>query len=103
MNEVSIFRTDNVTWEKKIVYNKIETIEIQSNKSKKYTWSSNSDNSEMSDYFIFLNKKFNDLEVWDLIIFKNFFNKKVVCEIQTFDLIDFESIEPFIEIFAKMK
>ena len=98
---ITISRINEVDWTENIIYSDI-LADIQINEYKKYASWQSSDNSEIADYFIFIWQEFNNLKVWDLIKFQNEFNEKVICKIQSRDFINFKSIEPFIEILAKL-
>ena len=99
---LSLFRENPIDWSKNLIYKDI-ACDIQINQYKKYASWNNSDFSEMADYFVFVKKEFNDVQIWDIIEFENNFWEKEVLIVQSRDFINYESVEPFIEILAKLK
>lgn len=100
-DKISIYRKDPVSWQKSYIYTYIDA-DIQVN-SQKFLWWQNSNNSEMSDYFIFIKKEYKNLKIWDIIEFEDAFWDSVKVKIVSRDYVDFECYEPFIEILCKLK
>lgn len=99
---LSLYRINPIDWEKQEIYKNIPC-DIQINEYKKQMIWQNSDNSEMADYFIFVQNWNNNIKVWDLIEFSNYFWEKETVVVISRDYIDYESCTPFIEILCKLK
>ena len=98
-DKINISRRDSITWEATQIYNQI-LADVQINKQN--FWWENSNNSEIADYFVFIKKENNNLRTWDLIDFTDYFWESIKLQIISKDLIDFENIDPFIEILCKL-
>lgn len=98
-DKINISRRDSITGDLAEIYSQIEA-DIQVNKQA--FWWENSNNSEIADYFVFTKKENNNLRTWDLIDFENYFWENIKLQIISKDLIDFENIDPFIEILCKL-
>lgn len=98
-DKINISRRDSITGDLTQIYNQISA-DVQINKQA--FWWENSNNSEIADYFVFIKKENNDLRTWDLIDFTDYFWENTKLQIISKDLIDFENIEPFIEILCKL-
>ena len=104
-DKINISRRDSITGDLTQIYNQI-LADVQINKQAFWWENSNSlqtsNNSEIADYFVFTKKENNNLRTWDLIDFENYFWENIKLQIISKDLIDFENIEPFIEILCKL-
>lgn len=98
---ITLSRQDAVTWKTNIIYKNISA-DAQINEDKKLANGKSSSFSEMADYFIFIQKKYKDIQTWDLIEFFDDFWQKITLRVQSKDFINFTNFEQYIEIFCKL-